>query len=528
SFVYFGQMFMSLTPPHWCKPPETVRGYNLSDEEIKMLTIPQNNETGSFSKCTRYDVDYTQVVWNLQLKMPKGAPRAVSMEGGGWRSDISIFNPRRNCDLHWVCDDDWKPTFCQSLFFFGSLVGSPLFGWLADAVGRLPIIITTNVLAGVAGVASSFANDLTTFGALRFMVGMTFDSQLVIVYIMSMEYVSAEYRTIMANVPLMVFMCASMCALPWIALAISNWSTFAIAIHTPQLFFILLFWVIPESARWLISKGRVDDAVTIVRQAGKANQRELSETVISEFRNYCERMKEEKLPETTILDLFKTPVLRRRFILLCIMWMVIVIAYDGHMRNTEHLGDNVFITFTLAGLVEAPADFLLILLVEWLGRRHSTVLTLIGSGIISFIISILDTDNFTVVLAVAMVGRFLITMSLNVGQQYTVEVLPTVARAQGNGAIHTLGFLAIAASPSIVYLSKYALWFPYIIMGVASVAGGLLSIFLPETVNEKLPDSLEDGETFWQDQGLCYDPCHKTYIGRGRLRIRSHQEETHV
>lgn len=55
-------------------------------------------------------------------------------------------------------------------------------------------------------------------------------------------------------------------------------------------------------------------------------------------------------------------------------------------------------------------------------------------------------------MVMAFVGRFLITVTMNVGHQYPVEVLPTVARGQGMGTMQTLGFASAFASPYIVYL----------------------------------------------------------------------------
>lgn len=63
----------------------------------------------------------------------------------------------------------------------------------------------------------------------------------------------------------------------------------------------------------------------------------------------------------------------------------------------------------------------------------------------------------TTVLVLEVIGRFLITMAINVAQQYPVEVLPTVARAQGSGAIHTLGYLSVFLSPYIIYLVRAVL-----------------------------------------------------------------------
>lgn len=39
-------------------------------------------------------------------------------------------------ELNWICDDAWKLTLGQSMFFVGSVVGSLTFGILADMVGK--------------------------------------------------------------------------------------------------------------------------------------------------------------------------------------------------------------------------------------------------------------------------------------------------------------------------------------------------------------------------------------------------------
>lgn len=59
------------------------------------------------------------------------------------------------------------------------------------------------------------------------------------------------------------------------------------------------------------------------------------------------------------------------------------VAYDSHVRNTENFGHNVFVNFSIGGLLELPAIFLTMLLSERVGRRHTTVGCLILGGIIS-------------------------------------------------------------------------------------------------------------------------------------------------
>ncbi|KAK3891632.1 hypothetical protein Pcinc_004479 [Petrolisthes cinctipes] len=311
----------------------------------------------------------------------------------------------------------------------------------------------------------------------------------------------------MAKVPIMIFLTAGLCAMPWLALYLHDWSTFAIVIHALQFISVSFPWVVPESARWLLSKGRTKETVDIITRAAHMNKKSLTPEVIRELEEFGNEQKNAKNTQASALDLLKTPVLRLRFLVLCVMWLVMILAYDGHVRNSEHIGSNVFVSFTLVGIVELPANFLIIVLVEKVGRRHTTSITRVLSGVACLVIAAIPETYTTSIMALAVTGRFLIAMSINVGQQYKVEVLPTVARGSGTGLIHILGNLSGFISPYVVYLSKIGHYLPYTILGLVSILGGSICVLLPETFNQILPDTLEDGETFFTGQGYCYNPC---------------------
>lgn len=87
----------------------------------------------------------------------------------------------------------------------------------------------------------------------------------------------------------------------------------------------------------------------------------------------------------SIMDLFKTPHLRKITLLLIAIWMLISLVFDGHIRNVGALGLNVFVTFTVAAATECPADIILTLTLDRWGRRWLAFGTMVLSGLFSIV-----------------------------------------------------------------------------------------------------------------------------------------------
>lgn len=109
--------------------------------------------------------------------------------------------------------------------------------------------------------------------------------------------------------------------------------------------------------------------------------------------------------------------------------------------------------------------------------------------------------------ALAILGRFSVNISYNIGLQYAAELLPTVVRAQGVAFIHIMGYVASILAPFVVYLSHIMNELPLIVLGILGIFGGFLSLYLPETLNHELPQTLADGEEFGRGQGMFDFPC---------------------
>ena len=158
------------------------------------------------------------------------------------------------------------------------------------------------------------------------------------------------------------------------------------------------FW----NQRWLLSRGQTDRAISIIRRFALINKKTVDERVYAElkvavpsplpiigftsiavvwfvfvmfdwYRNQEStdeaRKATAQAPARSVLDLMKTPRLRRHTVLLTALWAIIAVVYDGHARNTANLGLSVFLTFSVASVTELPADLVLVFFLDRWGRR---------------------------------------------------------------------------------------------------------------------------------------------------------------
>lgn len=72
---------------------------------------------------------------------------------------------------------------------------------------------------------------------------------------------------------------------------------------------------------------------------------------------------------------------------------ILNVVYDGHLRNTENIGYDVFQSFTVASALELPAGIITFLSTEGLGRRHTSVWSLLLGGIIGLSIALVSVGK---------------------------------------------------------------------------------------------------------------------------------------
>jgi len=87
---------------------------------------------------------------------------------------------------------------------------------------------------------------------------------------MVMELFSPRYRTL-AGCVVEAFWASGVILLAAIAKAVQHWRYIQLAINIPTLATIFYIWIIPESVRWLLSKGKLKRAEDIVIKIASYN-----------------------------------------------------------------------------------------------------------------------------------------------------------------------------------------------------------------------------------------------------------------
>ncbi|XP_049887793.1 solute carrier family 22 member 3-like [Pectinophora gossypiella] len=485
SFVYFGQMFLTATPQeHWCYVPELAA---LPLDASRNLSIP-GAVSGEYDHCIMYDANWTEVLEVMQPPHPDTP--TVPCRNGWVFLHYDIPYSTVVSEREWVCDRAYLEPLSQAINFLGSIFGGILFGTLADMFGRVPMLVLANLCACVGGVATTFTSGFWDFTICRFLVGMSCDSLFLMMYILVLEYVGTTHRTWVANLSIAFYFGTGCLLLPWIALWVSNWRHLSLVLSLPMLFVLLTPFFVPESTRWLVSKGNINKAVKILRRFEKINGRKIPRDVFDDFALIARTSKPEK--EESALMLFKTPSLRIILIFLIIAFMAVAVVFDGLIRLSETLGLDFFLTFTVTSATEIPSIAILVLLLDRYGRRKLVCVPIMLAGLISFIAAFVPRGIASVSLAV--LARFFTNMSYGAVIQWTPELLPTAVRASGASFVHISAFAAVAFSPFIVFSERAWESLPLILVAVVGLLGGAMALLLPETAGRPMPQTMEDWE----------------------------------
>ncbi|XP_055348955.1 beta-alanine transporter-like [Paramacrobiotus metropolitanus] len=488
----FSQLFLVATPAHSCRIPVNATQQNTS------IFIPRL--VSSNSQCQMYDLDYSNESL-LQSFTPSNTTPVTGCKYG-WDYDRSVYLSSTVTEWDLVCSHAYLPTLSLSVHTFGSLCGSLLLGYIGDRFGRKTAYYIAITLQLASGVATAFAPNFLVFCVIRFVNGLTTIPVWIFPLIMGLELIGPSRRA-PVGITMSLIYTLGVLSLGGIAYFIRDGVTLQLTVTLSFSFLIFWWWLLPESPRWLMSQGRFEDMVTIVKQVARWNRKQLTEEQINVWRGAYETERKaasldaDKVVRYSPLDLFRTPNLRMKTILMIFNSFSNNLVYNGLNFFVPQLGDNEHMSFLWSSIVEVPSYFILYFTLDRFGRKMTIMSTMCIGGMLSLLAAVTVTFvNHTPMMVLVLGAKFCINLSFFIVDLMVSELIPTVVRGEGATLTQTVSAIGLCISPAISYWGQQNQMGPLLLFGVLALAGGAVILRLPETANVKLPDTLQEGEEF--------------------------------
>ncbi|XP_050674808.1 organic cation transporter protein isoform X1 [Leptidea sinapis] len=438
-----------------------------------------------------------------------------------WVYDSTYRTSSRGIEWNLVCDQRWKGALAQSIYMLGVFTGAVYLGSLSDKLGRKTVFCWSAVLQLIFGVVVAFIPEYWSFLVVTFFYALFGSAGAYIpAFVLTMEIVGPSKRTICGVAFQCAFALGIMLVATWGAI-IDDRVLLQVVYGIHSIILIPHIWIMDESPRWLWAKGKPREAVDIVQKALKLNNSDIvldRAELISKGKIEVERDLEESGAGT--LDLFKTPVLRTRTINLCLAWFANSLVYYGLTLSTGKLEGNPYVITAIFGLVEFPSYAFVIYFLDIWGRRGLMSSMMLLGGTACVIAAFLPTGS-TFSTVVVIIGKLFIAGSFAIIYNYSAELFPTVVRNSAIGLGSMFARLSAGLTPLITLLDSFNPKIPAATFGLVALLSGFLCLFLPETMNQPMPQTLADGENFGIGD-TCFGSCfgknlNKTYASDDKV-----------
>lgn len=275
-------------------------------------------------------------------------------------------------------DDD--ESWVGSTAMLGSLVAGLLAGYFIDLIGRKHTTMGTAIIMLGGWILLACSNSLGMLIAGRFITGFGGGCLAVPVYIS--EIAVTEIRGSLGNT--MVLVLVSGILFVYVVGALVSWVwTSIICGVIPVIFFVAMFFM-PESPRYLLMKGRREDAASSLKwlrgaSSTKEIEPELQEMEIS--------VKESQAQAGGLKDLFTLPVARPTLISLMLMFLQqfgginVVLFYSVDVFQSAGSDLDANVSSIIIATVQVVFCFVSTLLVDRAGRKILVVISDLGMAL---------------------------------------------------------------------------------------------------------------------------------------------------
>jgi MFS transporter, putative metabolite:H+ symporter len=381
--------------------------------------------------------------------------------------------------------------------FVGMLIGAFSAGMLGDAKGRKFTYQFNLAIFGIASLAGAVAPDMTWLIVARFFMGLGLGAEIVVGYGSVGEFIPpavrgkwSAYLSLITNSALFFSTFLGYLIIPTI-----GWRAMFAIVGAGA----LVVWVIrkkmPESPRWLESKGRYEEAEAILRDAEAESAQQAPLPPVSASVRAATR-------ETSLADLFRGAQLRRMLLAIVVQIAVNIVIYGfivwvPTFLMKQGLGVASSLGYTTLMSLGGPAGALVgVLIADRVGRKNGLIVVAALAAVVGWLYG-----NSTSVAMATLLGFVLFTLTylmvaLGIAT-YIPELFATENRMRANGIAGCAGRLTGILAPQLVVVLFATGGVKQVLMVIVAVLIAMvvvLTVFGVETNRRSLEDIAPEPE----------------------------------
>ena len=491
-------MFTAYEPRHRCFIPVCDNQTSNVQELWVEFTIPTNHTSNemlksdeTFDPCNMYEIQGDSCD-------PNSFNRSKILPCETYIYDKSEFDETLTTKLDLVCEKGHKRRFLSTIMMIGLTIGSLIGGRLSDRFGRKVTMLAAVIIIVPVVTFSGYAPNYESYAILRFISCSCLPFIWISCNSLHLEIFGAKYRKSVVIAKDFTYPTGQSLLILFVYFN-RTWTFMHVSIGIACAFSLLMFFIIPESVRWLAINGKRYLAEKVLVKIAKRNGKTISIRQMKEIKTILQHVEKEASLKKNQENLHPLDMLRKSHLkitlIMMINWISVCVGTYTLILNNTKLSGDIYINWLLSTtLGDIPGTIALIITLKYFGRRFNLFYMQFLLGFCCLVLAFLPKTQTTGILIFYLIGKCAGGAGFLLIWLMTAELYPTNLRSQAVGTLSMVSRIFGALAPFVATLSTFWKPLPMLLLGCPCLIAGTLVYFLPETKHSKLPQTFNEAE----------------------------------